>query len=110
MGGMASEFRSDCARGEAWRSRWNTWCHRRVCRSRFADERQPICDCLKSPDSIDSGALPIAATFASISPDGCAVALMSVAAFTWLPGWLAPEDAAAYLLRLPKLPLFADGF
>jgi Tol biopolymer transport system component len=47
---------------------------------------------------------------ASISPDGYSVALSSGADFHWLPTWLAADGNAVFLLRLPAVALFTDGF
>lgn len=53
---------------------------------------------------------PIRARRATISPDGYAVALLSAADFTGVPGWLAGDGVTPLLLRLPEPPAFADGF
>jgi Tol biopolymer transport system component len=53
---------------------------------------------------------PIAAGHAALSPDGHAVVLTSATEFAWLPGWVAADVSVPYLLRLPELPQFRDGF
>lgn len=58
-----------------------------------------------------TAALPaIRALYATISPDGYAVALSSAETFHWVPGWLAGDGATPLLLRLPEPALFGDGF